>query len=397
MVLFILYIFCILIGGSIFIGPISIRVLATCLMTADLAFTYRTVKHQLKIDKSYLKIYVIFSICMGLALLVNGEFYEYDFIKKFLSFNFVSIIAFLAIDKYVNTEKRIIALIISLVSLIAVDDIVTILQFMHNPIGWIIGNIFGDIDQFANTADAHSSLLGMSITPGIFRHSVNNAFYIAMIAPLSFAILGKNTKIYQVVFCLGVFILSTIAIYMTQQRMAFSILLFSLCAFLLITLKKHPVIIIVISLLCIAITSYYGSFIDNIDFGRLSQTEDKSRIQLVESAIDFIIKNPLFGGPISFQNQAGLSSHNIILDSYIFSGFLGFIVMMILYAKTIIKSFERVKTGFKSKTDNHFILFLGLSLLSCMLYGLTHNTSYLTGEVLVFILLALVLKSEKFT
>lgn len=331
---------------------------------------------------------------MGVSLLANGEFEEYQFIKKFLAFNFVSIIAFFAIDSFVSSFEKMRQFIVCLLLLIVFDDIVTILQYLGNPVGWALGYVFSDIDKFAETAENKSSLLGISLTPGILGHVVNNAFYISMVTPLCFALIGKKTKWFKWVFIGGVFILSAVAVYMTQQRAAFYVLLLSLFILAYMYFKRHPLLILSILVICLIIPAFSMDVSMDIDYGRLTQTTDTSRERLIEEASTFIGKHPLFGGPVSFLKITGLPAHNIILDSYINAGFLGFIVMMILYVKTSFKSIKRIVVGFNVRKDNFVILFTAYALLGCMFYSLTHNTSFLSGEVMVFILLALMLKTE---
>lgn len=394
MIIFIIYIFCVLIGGTIYVGPLSIRVVATCLMTLYLIVTAKRQSNAKVIDHSYIWIYLIFSVLMGVALVINGEFEKYQFIKKFLAYNFVSIIAFFAIDRFVSSYERMRQFIVCLLLLIVFDDIVTILQYLGNPIGWAIGYVFSDIDKFANSAEDKSSLLGMSLTPGILGHVVNNAFYIAMVTPLCFALIGNKTKLFKLFFVGGVFVLSAVAVYMTQQRAAFYVLLISLFLLSCMILKKHPLIILSILVICLIIPVFFMDVSVNIDYGRLTQTSNTGRLHLTYEAIAFIGSHPMFGGPVSFLNKTGLPAHNIVLDSYINAGLMGFIVMMLLFAKTSFKSAKRIFVGFKVKKNNFTILFTAYALFGCMFYSLTHNTSFLSGEVMVFILLALTLKTE---
>lgn len=394
MIIFIIYIYCVLIGGAIYVGPLSIRVAATCLMTAYLIITLKKHRNDKVIERSYIWIYLIFSLIMGVALLINGEFEEYQYIKKFLAFNFVSIIAFFAIDRFISSYARMKLFIFCLLLLIAFDDIVTILQYNGNPLGWAIGYIFSDIDKFAESAETKNSLLGMSLTPGILGHVVNNAFYISMVTPLCFTLIEKKNKWIKLVFVGSIFALSSVAVYMTQQRAAFYVLLLSLLILAYMSLKRHPLLILSILVICLIIPAFSVDVSMDVDYGRLTQTTDTSRAKLIEEAITFIGKHPLFGSPVSFLKLTGLPAHNIILDSYINAGFLGFIVMMILYTKTSFKSIRRIGMGMKVKRDNFVILFTAYALFGSMFYSLTHNTSFLSGEVMVFILLALMLKTE---
>ena len=44
------------------------------------------------------------------------------------------------------------------------------------------------------------------------------------------------------------------------------------------------------------------------------------------------------------------------------------------------------------KNQDGYMIFTALSALNATLYGLLHNTSYLTGDVIIFISLSIMLK-----
>lgn len=238
---------------------------------------------------------------MGLSLLANGEFGEYDYVKKFLAYNFVSIIAFFAIEKFVNSHQQLRTLIISLLLLIFVDDIITILQYMKNPISWAIGYVFGDIDKFAGRMENHDSLLGMSATPGLFGDVVKNAYLITVFTPLCFCLPNRQSKFITNIFSVAVYVASFIAIFMTQQRAAFFITLLGALAYFLVIFKKHTGLIIfatlIVSVLYLLI---WNGPSQSYDLGRLTDVSDSSRSRLMNYAFDFIMSHPLFGGPVSF-------------------------------------------------------------------------------------------------
>lgn len=95
--------------------------------------------------------------------------------------------------------------------------------------------------------------------------------------------------------------------------------------------------------------------------------------------------------------KAGLPAHNIILDSYINAGFFGFVIMTMMFLKASIKSTSNIFHSYHRKKNQLLPLFTSYALLSCMIYGLSHNTSFLNGEVSAFILLAIMLKVDELT
>lgn len=396
MVLFLIYIIIIILGGSINIGPLSLRVIATSLMILYLFITIKRRSKLQPISYSYIWIYLLFSIIMGITLLINGEFIEFEFTKKFLAYNLVSVVAFLAVDRFITSEKRLIILIVSLLSIILVNDIITYLQFVGNPVGWIIGYLFGDIDKSLGKIGDRESLMGVSATPGIFGEVVKSAYYIAVITPLCFCLFSKRNSPIIKIFGFIVLICSIIAVFMSQQRAAFAVVILTLLFYLFNIFRKYPFTIICLLSILLISSCLFISNDPNIELGRMADASDNLREKLIIKGISFIEDHPLLGGPISFLKQTSLPAHNLILDSYIYSGLFGFIIMMILFAKTTWQSTSMIITGMSRKNSSLLIAFTAISVINCMIYSCLHTTSYLSGEVIIFILLAIMLKTSLF-
>ena len=380
--------------GSVTVGPLSIRVYATVAMM--LFLIYNRTKHQLDnvpIDHSLLKIYIFFVTIMGIAQCLNGEIFEYQYFKRLLAYHLVCVVAFLSMEYFINSKKELIRTILLLSIVLLINNITTILQFIGIDIGWSIGMFFGDIQNSIDFSDTHDSLLGVSRTPGIFGGVVNNAFAIAVLAPLSLCFVDDSSKLIAKIYAFVSFGFASVACFMTQQRAAFYLLLFCLAVYLFVAIKKNAIIFVVLGILAIMFVDDLN--FDNMDIGRLSETTDDSRSRLYKHAYAFILEHPILGGPMSFQKMAGLSSHNVALDSWIFAGFFGFITMMILICKTLISGIKTFIKGLNIAGQDRYMIFCSIAVINAMAYGFTHNTSYLTGDVLIFIALALMLKSSK--
>lgn len=383
--------------GSIAVGPISIRVIMTIFMVLYLAHlkAHKIQKVYKLIDHNFLKIYILFLILMGIAQLLNGEIVESQYLKNLLAYHFVCIITFIAIEHYINSYYDLRRVILLLTIVMLLNNITSILQFIGNDLGWRIGMFFSDIQDKADSADIYDSLLGISLTPGFFGNVVNNAFAIAVLCPLSLSLIDKPTNLFLKIFVVVSIIIAFITCFVTQQRAAFALFVVSIAIYMFVVFKRN----FYLSLLFILIILFIGTKTDitdlDIDVGRLSKTDNDDRIDLYIYAFKFISEHPILGGPMSYQKLAGLSSHNIALDSWIFAGFLGFITMMVLYTKTIVVSIKTMVKGIMVNAQNRYMVFCSLSVLIAMIYGLSHNTSYLTGNVIIFIPLALMLKTTK--
>lgn len=393
MIFFYLFILAIALLGSVTIGPLSIRVYMTCLMIIYLAYqNVRGVhKSYFREDHSLLNLYVVFLIAMGISLGCNGEIFEYEYLKKMLAYHLVCVVTFIAIERYVNSYNDLRRTIILLGGILLLNNIVTYLQYSGSPIGWAIGMAFSDITSNIDYATEHETLLGASQTPGIIGGVVRNAFFIAVISPLLLVLTDNRNSLYIRLFGIVVFATSIVSCFMTQQRTAFALILVAIVVYVYSEFRKKPLLVIfLMAIICYVVSSNLD--INNSDLGRFADNTDDTRNRLYAAAIDYITQYPVFGGPMRFQRMAGLSSHNLILDSWIFAGLGGFFIMVILFLKTIVKGATNLIVGFKTNAQDRYMVFTALSTLSAMAYGLFHNTSYLTGDVIIFISLSIMLK-----
>ena len=394
MLFFFAFLLSIILLGSITVGPLSIRVYATVAMVFFLFYNSTKGRKQIiSIDHYQLNIYVLFLIWMGIAQLLNGEILEYQFFKKLLAYHLVSIVAFLSIEHYVNTVQDLKNTMLVLIGIMLINNVATILQFVGNDIGWSIGMFFGDNQDNIDFIGTHDTLLGFSRTPGILGNVVNNAFAIAVLTPLSLCLVNDSSNIITKLYAILSFVIASLACFMTQQRAAFYLLLFCFAVYLLVAIKKNAIIFIVLGVLVMLFVDNLN--FDNMDIGRLSNTTDDARSELYKHAYAYISEHPFLGGPMSFQKMAGVTSHNVALDSWIFAGFFGFVTMMILICMTVLSAIKTFLRGLKAKGQNRYMIFCSVAVINAMVYGFTHNTSYLTGNVLILIALALMLKSSK--
>jgi hypothetical protein len=321
---------------------------------------------------------------MFCSLLINGEVIEFGFFKYCFAYYLVCIIAYFAINIYVNDHIAIYRLIFLLSLLMLLNNITTILQFYDNSIGWGIGRLFGNIDEFEMYSGRSDTLLNHSKVTGILGSPVKNAFYITVISPL---FLIKFNKKINIVYYLFVYTTSLFACFCTQQRAGFFLTILIFILWFILKFKNK-------SILLIPIISYlFINYFNNLEYGRLVDSDNSSRIYLLSKGINFIERNIFWGGPVKYLREVGLSTHNIVVDSWIQSGLFGFIIMMFLYLKTI---YESIILSIKAIIRRNInLVIISLTLLITMIYGLTHNTSYLSGDVIIFIILAMTLKLKQ--
>ena len=381
--------------NSFQVGPFTIRVYATIIMMVVLAVNYLKNRNQsliAPVSRTEVNIYIAFLIVMSICLFLNGEFSEYDFLKKLLAYHLPCIVAFFAISSIINSYQAIKHTIIVLCAILVFDEIITILQANGNAAAWGIGISLSPLDNISEQADSHEDFRGFSVIPGLFGGVVKNAFYLASLAPLSLTLLNKKKSKINLLIVIALQILSLYAIFITQQRAAFYIYALSLLIFMFISAVKTPVLMIIGIMVGLFASTIIVDYIQTLDLGRLTDSYDTGRSVIYKQAFEFIPEHFMLGGPASFLKIAGLPAHNMFIDGIISAGIIGLILLVIYTFKTLKKVFLSIYR-YINKKSSVLTVALSLALLSSTLYGFTHNTSILTGEPVLFILWALLLKS----
>nr|WP_195460950.1 O-antigen ligase family protein [Alistipes sp. D31t1_170403_E11] len=361
---------------------------------------FKTNRRKLKFD-SYVIQYIMFIILMGIALVFNGEFERFMFIKYALAYYLVAIIAYCATGVYADTPVKIRMIENTLLIIMAATSVITIMQYFNNPTGWLIGSMFGDINEvhqeWIDEAQNMDNLTGRSLAYGIMSFSFTNAMYISAVGILAFdGIINSNT-LFKKIFYTILAVLGLVACFMTQQRSAFY---FMLVAFIVLTYIhfKHKLILffglIVLLLICSQPLDLLLS--DDSFMGRLSlQTmgEDNTRERLLRNGLIFIANNTMWGGPLAYMNaNADLPPHNFILNALIYGGLLGGILLIVLFIKIFLKAIRVVFNKYKRSSSSFFC---AIALICFLLQGMFHNESLVTGSTLLFVLLSLMQASDK--
>ena len=392
--LFLLFVIASLLLGSVYLGPASFRVWTTVLMLFILLHQriIKGIKVFTSLNTGVILVYCLFLLSLLFSLTFNGEITEYGFVKRLLAYYFVCIISYFAVGCFVPDKNKIHILIWVLVLIATFNNLVAILQFSGNPIGWNIGGFFGDVTKGEEFSDQHADIIGYSVIPGVFGDSVMSGFFTAIVFPLLFAIISNRKTFLSLCVFLLFAAINVYGCFVTQQRISFVLVVFSLLLVSVKYVKTHPFLSLFAVLIVLAFSGFAISEFEALNWGRLFSSENDARVRLQKEAIAFIIEHPFFGGPVSFQQRAGMSSHNVFLDSFIHAGIGGGVSIIILWVWSIVIAIKSIARGLFSKASQTTFA-LAIAFFNTMLYGLWHTTSYLTGYNIIFIILALLLRS----
>lgn len=400
-IFFLLFAVAVLICGAIKIGPLSIRVYMTVIMLIYLLVANRPLlEKRYRIRRDYIGIFLVCVVALGFALVVNGGVIEFAFFEKCLAYYLVCIVAYFAVDYFVKNESHFDKLVFVICLILLLDTTATILQYFQNPIGWGLAAIFADmetVNEFVGYFDRHEVGAGVSMYPGIIGLPVPNGFILSVATPMLLTgFTSKKPKL--IVFLYSITIISVLfALFVLQQRAAFAITVLVVAYHFLRSSMKHPGrFLIPIVAIILIVYNMMPSSIGGVSImemtGGLIDTENSVREGNWRIAFDIILRNPLFGNYIEYVQTTDLSSHNVLIDTLIDAGIFGFIPMCYLCIKTIIDS-SRIML----KANDDYSKAFSYSVLSSMGMGMLHNTSYLTGHVIIFLSLALMFKSQAFS
>ncbi len=397
MAFFYLFLFASLVLGTFTVGPFSIRVYLTVAMTVYLVIVGRKDSNdESKMPYTILGLVSIYLIFTALSLTMCGELVKSDFPKSLLSLYLTCFVTFFAFNHFVRTPQQLKSSIIFLIAVVAVNCLVTILQYLGNPIG--IGIALGLINDPEVQADILSgqsfglNTFGNDLTIGIFNYTFINANYIAIVGLMVFGIWESSQNKISKSCCLCLFVMFVYSSFVTQSRTPFILLL--LCSLFIILkgfMKNRTGIIVAVGFILLLFI-IVPIILDTVDFGRLFESdnyEKDPRQKIWDYCIDFIVEHPMWGGPILFEETYNLAPHNYFLSAFITSGLLGGLVATFIYFYVLLNSLN--------------IFLKKHSMMECSLAGavliysagsLFHNASIISGDTMFFIAYSLMLKSQ---
>jgi len=385
---------CYFLGGFI-IGPVSVRMYVSILL-----FFYLIIMgFRFPVYKEVF-LYVLFILVYFVALIANGELGQIDFFKYFFGRYFICFLSFYAIYSLVQSKAILRIVILSIFIFGILNVLVSLLQFSGNIVALQVPLLLnvGELEQEKLIAYSGKFGLGVGVV-GLFGTIVKNGYFSSIFAIVSLGIFHYSTGFFRKLIFLIISIMFLITIFLIQQRLVFILV----GIFYFYYVWKNPRLFkyaLLIFIFLIAFIAIYELSIDSDSFGRLSKIEDTNRMIIFSSAIEFILKNLFFGGQLAFGNilqSKGLdvtTSHNLFFNAFIYAGLFGFFVIAYLTAKIFSRSFKLLMIN-SGGFDNYFGFFLAGSLIVYNLNSFVHNSSLVTGDEHIWILLALVVKSQQ--
>lgn len=398
MILYLFFLVSVLVLGSFLIGPLTGRVWMVVLMFLYILLFADKNKLKNKNVYTYMLVFVIYIFLLFLAQIVNGDMERYG-ISWLLANHFVSIVAFIATYYIITTksQKMFEIVIITLMVLLAVDSIVTILQYNNNEVAWGV-NIFitqgrnEELKEFMESSVGYQdTLAGIAKTPGIFNSVVINAIFLASFGILPFCFFQNKSK-YLKILSLVVIALTLAACFVCQERAALLVYTASLMFLYLKNSNTRSIGILLLIIVCFGLINIGSSY---FDFGRYEEKgmlSNDVREDIWGRFGEFFTNNWMWGGASHFEMfSGGHMPHNFFLNAFAFGGILGGFVVISLFFVILIRIYRTVFSKRTTKTTR----VLAMALLSILAQSFVHNMSLVSGDVLTFILLGLMTAKEE--
>lgn len=384
--------------GSFYVGPFSIRVYMTVIMMFFLLLKGLSsggrISNSYPLPQKILVVYLLFIVFAAIALWANGEYSEFDFNKWILANYLNCFVTYFAIDYFISGRKELRAMWIFLILFGSVNAIITILQFMGNPIGKGIAMAFTTVSAVqADMLDEHgvnaNLLLGEGLPIGLFGYVFTNGM---MLSVLGVLLMGKNDlnkKLINIAL-VGLLLINVYASYATQERAAFFLLVFLIIYLIFSGSFSRKIKVTSACLILIAVVYILPQLLLSDSLGRLTSVsfEEDSRGDIWSYAFEFLKENLMFGGPIAYSKKTEIAPHNFFLFVFIYYGLIAGIIISYMY---LLMTWQSIRTllGKKNILTRAFAA-------ACCIYSaicLFHNASIATGDATIFILYALMQKS----
>ncbi len=397
MIFFYLYLISITLLGSFAIGPFTMRVYMTIVMVVLLlikGIEKNNTKNAYSLPRSFIGLFGLFLLIETLALLLNGEFFAFEYPKFLLSRYIPCIVSFFAFDYFLSTPEKCKKTFIFLTGLIVINCFVTLLQFYGNPLGLKVAlaltNVAENENEIMNNGGRDEmAVFGVNSAVGLFQHTFSNGMYIASLGILIAGLEDKFNKFKIIYFLLILVII--FACMTTQGRAPFIMLVLS---FLLLFLKSpisRPLKILGVLLVIIAALNYIPFMIESETLGRITNQsiyQEDVRLSIWEGCILFISDHLFLGGPYAYSQTGADPAHNYFLNAFILGGLFGGIVAIVLFVRVM---YDAIK-ALVMNNSSIMLISAAASIIIYMVNSLFHNASIITGDTLFFLIYPLFCK-----
>lgn len=387
--------FSMLCGGNFqLLGPLTLRHLCMAFLFAAAIFVFykRGGRYKPSAPKKYFIpfiLYLCYLFLYCLFNLINGEFTTHSFLQSLYTYHLPCIALIVGLPVLLNSNKKLTFFTYSLILLYLFDVLLTSLQFVNSSIAWEIATRISssaeegmaDAEMYSNTGD---SLLGYSIVAGAFGFVVTNGYFLATYLPVVTHRI-YNRKVWDTVLSVALLVVGAVAIFLTQQRMAFAALLLYIVFFFWFGFKRKYSIILILAMI---LGGLFVLFFKDFNLGRLSAGfNDNTRMRLFGNFVDFIDSGAFwYGGAVAFLEKYHKAQHNTFLSAWVLGGVFTFVVYCVLYFNLLWESVKRIWMHRKNTRLFPYTISYAVGAALFLFYSITHSAGVQSGSPLFWAL-----------
>lgn len=377
------------------LGPFSLRHLS---MFALIAFAFIK-KPNISMKELSLPSYLFFIGIYAFCNLVNGEFGSEYFVRSLYTYHGPCIALIIGLPAIVKNKEHVKLFVWALIGLYLFDVVLSVLQFMNSSVAWTIALAINktaeegmeNAEMYTNAA---GGLIGYSVIAGIFGFVVTNGYFLATYLPVvTNKINSRKTK--DVIIACILLLVCALAIFLSQQRMAFLSLAIYVLYFMYYGMNRRARIPIFVILLFISL-----AFIDfsSIDMGRLTTSHDDSdRMRLFSDFSTFIgTKDCLFGGAVHYLQTYGQAQHNTFLSAWVLGGVPTFVTYLFFYFSLLKKCIFTTLNLHPFRYEYPLAICFAISSAIFLIYSITHSAGVQSGSPLFWVVYVMMVISYKY-
>ena len=362
-------------------GSISIRHIFTLIM-----LIWCALEKGVYFDK-FQKWFAIFLFFSFLSSTISGYFASFanslagTYLATFVMYWSTKIV----INKY-NGVKWIISIILVIA---VINGLTAIGQFYGNPIATFLPqilrvNIGEDMLEFYERFDDfHGRYVGGLL--GI----VSSGYFLCGACVLSLFNMEGKKRIYNWLLFAFLFF----ALFLVQERSGLVAAILGTAVFLLINVSQRKSIIwgvAAISLVLIAVLNFNDSMLLNISEMRYSvEGFDYDRLQLASNGWRFFLSDPM-GGIEAYHEAGNRDPHLIFVLVFLYGGLLGGLVAIGILISQMVKVFRILYESYFKKNHSNALIVFSIVYLCYTINSFVHNASLFTGDIMFFVLWAVV-------
>lgn len=381
-------------GGNYHIGDTTPRQIVAVLMFVLCLLNFNTIKSY------YNRIVGLYAIYLFFVFI--SAYYDDSqsvFVRNLAAQHLVALTSYGAVAYYYTRFKSFDAIIVAFLFCGIINMAVCFLQYFGNPLGFQLGLLFIDENEISANRHMEKLMEGTgSYLLGMRGDAVHNGYF-QMIMPFflvyihyKYILFAKASFIRDLIYYCFLTMLFVVVL-LIQER---SCILFCLGSYIFYLLFRFAslsvskrilvgiltgfVLICGLYLLLPLISEYIGK-------SRFVDHDNSIREYLFSNTLNFISEHPFLGGMSSFVRMNGFPPHNIFLNAFVEAGICGFILSLCIYIK-------QMKTSFKLNNARRVSL-IAFAFIAYMLNSLLHNDSILSGDVVAWILWAMVFSLSK--